>query len=85
VLLFESPDGDVLDPPDNIVVTPPRRGPHLRGRLVQRQSVRTTPSRFFGEDKNRLIGLTMRGEAFPFAENMAGSGSGSMRFDEFGE
>ena len=27
-------------------------------------------SRFFGEDKNRLVGLTMRGTAFTFAENM---------------
>jgi secreted PhoX family phosphatase len=27
-------------------------------------------SPFFGEDKNRLIGLTMGGEAFPFAENI---------------
>jgi secreted PhoX family phosphatase len=27
-------------------------------------------SKFFGEDKNRLIGLTMAGQPFQFAENI---------------
>ncbi len=27
-------------------------------------------SEFFGEDKNRLIGLTLQGQAFPFGENL---------------
>lgn len=69
-LLFESPDGDVLDSPDNIVVTP--RGGILiceddsSSKNVGQQDV----SRYFGEDKNRLIGLTMDGVAFPFAENI---------------
>ncbi len=71
VLLFESPDGDVLDSPDNIVVTP--RG----GLLICEDDASSAnlgqqdTSRFFGEDKNRLIGLTLDGVAFPFAENIA--------------
>lgn len=70
ILLFESPDGDVLDSPDNIVVTP--RG----GILICEDDSSSAnvgqndTSRFFGEDKNRLIGLTMQGEAFTFAENI---------------
>ncbi|MBW3647289.1 MAG: PhoX family protein [Actinobacteria bacterium] len=70
ILLFESPDGDVLDSPDNIVVTP--RG----GILICEDDSSSAnlgqndESRFFGEDKNRLIGLTMNGVAFPFAENI---------------
>lgn len=69
-LLFESPDGDVLDSPDNIVVTP--RG----GILICEDDASSAnlgqqdTSRFFGEDKNRLVGLTMRGVAFTFAENI---------------
>jgi secreted PhoX family phosphatase len=69
-LLFESPDGDVLDSPDNIVVTP--RG----GILICEDDASSAnvgqndTSRFFGEDKNRLVGLTMRGAAFTFAENI---------------
>jgi len=70
VLLFESPDGDVLDSPDNIVVTP-------RGGLLLCEDDASSAnlgqddeSRFFGEDKNRLIGLTLDGVAFPFAENI---------------
>jgi len=69
-LLFESPDGDVLDSPDNIVVTP--RGGILiceddssSANLGQNDT-----SRYFGEDKNRLVGLTMRGSSFIFAENI---------------
>ena len=70
ILLFESPDGDVLDSPDNIVVTP--RG----GILICEDDSSSAnlgqndESRFFGEDKNRLIGLTMNAVAFPFAENI---------------
>lgn len=70
VLLFESPDGDVLDSPDNLVVTP-------RGGLLlceddssSANAGQNDESRFFGEDKNRLIGLTLQGVAFPFAENI---------------
>jgi secreted PhoX family phosphatase len=69
-LLFESPDGDVLDSPDNIVVTP--RG----GILICEDDASSAnvgqndTSRFFGEDKNRLVGLTMRGTSFIFAENI---------------
>jgi secreted PhoX family phosphatase len=70
VLLFESPDGDVLDSPDNIVVSP-------RGGLVLCEDDASTvdagqndTSEFFGEDKNRLIGLTLQGHPFPFAENI---------------
>ncbi len=75
VLLFESPDGDVLDSPDNIVVSP-------RGGLVlceddsstlnagQDDRITNSQSEFFGEDKNRLIGLTLQGKPFPFAENI---------------
>ena len=69
-LLFESPDGDVLDSPDNIVVSP-------RGGLVLCEDDASTvnagqndTSEFFGEDKNRLIGLTLQGTPFPFAENI---------------
>ena len=71
VLLFESPDGDVLDSPDNIVVSP-------RGGLVLCEDDSSddnvgqddASAYFFGEDKNRLIGLTLQGTAFPFAENV---------------
>ncbi|MDQ3150784.1 MAG: PhoX family protein [Actinomycetota bacterium] len=95
VLLFESPDGDVLDSPDNIVVTP--RGGVLicEDDSSSANAGQNDTSRFFGEDKNRLIGLTMSGEAFPFAENilseaeLAGacwSGDGTVLFvNIFGE
>ncbi len=70
ILLYESPDGDVLDSPDNIVVSP-------RGGLViceddssDKNVGAGDTSPFFGEDKNRLIGLTLQGTAFPFAENV---------------
>ena len=70
VLLFESPDGDVLDSPDNIVVSP-------RGGLVLCEDDASSAnlnqddeSEFFKEDKNRLVGLTLQGTAFPFAENV---------------
>ena len=70
VLLYESPDGDVLDSPDNLVVSP-------RGGLVlceddasSTNAGQNDTSEFFGEDKNRLIGLTLHGQPFPFAENI---------------
>ena len=70
VLLYESPDGDVLDSPDNIVVSP-------RGGLVICEDDSSSAnlnqsdvSEFFGEDKNRLIGLTLQGRPFPIAENI---------------
>ena len=70
VLLYESPDGDVLDSPDNIVVSP-------RGGLViceddssSANLNQSDESEFFGEDKNRLIGLTLQGTPFPLAENI---------------
>ena len=70
MLLYESPDGDVLDSPDNLVVSP-------RGGLVLCEDDsssanlnQTDESEFFGEDKNRLIGLTLQGTAFPVAENI---------------
>ena len=70
ILLFESPDGDVLDSPDNIVVTP--RGGILicEDDSSSANEGQNDTSRFFGEDKNRLVGLTMQGEAFTFAENI---------------
>lgn len=70
VLLFESPDGDVLDSPDNIVVTP--RGGILicEDDSSSANAGQDDTSRFFGEDKNRLVGLTMRGESFIFGENI---------------
>ena len=40
-MVFESPSHDVLDSPDNIVVSPPRRTDHVRGR--QRRPVRAGP------------------------------------------
>ena len=64
------PDGDVLDSPDNIVVSP-------RGGLVICEDDSSSAnlnqndeSEFFGEDKNRLIGLTLQGTPFPIAENI---------------
>ena len=72
VLLYESPGGEVLDSPDNIVVSP-------RGGLVICEDDASTAnlgqeeadtSEFFGEDKNRLIGLTLQGTPFPLAENI---------------
>jgi secreted PhoX family phosphatase len=69
VLLYESPDGDVLDSPDNIVVSP-------RGGLVICEDDssganlnQSDTSPFFREDKNRLIGLTLQGTPFAIAEN----------------
>ena len=60
----------MLDSPDNIVVSP-------RGGLViceddasSANLGQSDESEFFGEDKNRLIGLTLQGTPFPLAENI---------------
>ena len=54
VLIYESPDPDVLDYPDNVVVSP--RG----GLLLCEDS---------GRNRQHLWGLTAAGELFPFARN----------------
>jgi uncharacterized protein len=53
ILVFESPSADVLDAPDNIVVTP-------RGGLILCED---------GAGEQYLRGLTQRGETFDFALN----------------
>lgn len=55
ILVFESPSPDVLDAPDNIVVTP-------RGGLIVCED---------GGGDQWLRGLTQRGEIFDFATNIA--------------
>jgi secreted PhoX family phosphatase len=52
--LFESPSAEVMDGPDNIAISP-------RGGIILCEDG--------DNDPQRLIGLTHRGEAFPFAEN----------------
>ncbi|MCP5152014.1 MAG: DUF839 domain-containing protein [Chromatiales bacterium] len=53
-LLFESPSSEVVDGPDNIAVSP-------RGGILLCEDG--------DNDPQRLVGLSVRGEAFPFAEN----------------
>lgn len=53
-MLFESPSADVVDGPDNIAISP-------RGGIILCEDG--------GNDPQRLVGLTRKGEAFPFAEN----------------
>jgi secreted PhoX family phosphatase len=60
VLHYESPGGEVMDSPDNLTVTP-------RGGLIAAED---DASEADGEHTNRLIGITPRGEAFTFAENV---------------
>ncbi|HWM08940.1 MAG TPA: alkaline phosphatase PhoX [Solirubrobacteraceae bacterium] len=60
VLHYESPGGEVLDSPDNLTVTP-------RGGLMLCED---DASEADAADPNRVIGLTPRGEAFTFAENV---------------
>jgi secreted PhoX family phosphatase len=55
ILVFESPSPDVLDAPDNIVVTP-------RGGLIVCED---------GDGTQFLRGLTQRGEIFDFGQNIA--------------
>jgi uncharacterized protein len=57
ILVFESPSPDVLDAPDNIVVTP-------RGGLIVCED---------GGGQQFLRGLTQRGEIFDFATNILNS------------
>ncbi len=75
-LLYESPGGSVLDSPDNMVVSP-RGGIVLceddasDGNHAQPGEDPTfDTSRYHGGDRNRLIGLSMRGDAFTLAENI---------------
>jgi secreted PhoX family phosphatase len=70
ILLFESPGGDVLDSPDNLVVTP-------RGGILLCEDDASSKDGLTDidplapeiENVNRLIGLTMSGNAFKFAVN----------------
>jgi hypothetical protein len=71
-LAFESPGGSVCDSPDNIVVTP-------RGGLVLCEDDSSSANAGFDDrspfnpdlvDRNRLIGISRRGEAFTLAENI---------------
>lgn len=68
VLLFESPGGDVLDSPDNVLVTP-RGGILLCEDDASSADGDTHPLAPGIEDVNRLVGLTMGGSAFEFAVN----------------
>ena len=74
-LLYESPGGSVLDSPDNLAISP-------RGGIVLCEDDASDGNHAQpGEDpdfdvspyhdgsRNRLVGLTIEGEAFPFAEN----------------
>jgi uncharacterized protein len=67
-LVFESPEGAVLDSPDNLTVTP-------RGGLLLCEDDASSDSDIVGDlapgitDVNRLIGLTPGGDPFPFAVN----------------
>jgi len=72
ILAFESPGGTVCDSPDNLVVTP-------RGGLVVCEDDSSSANAGFDDrspfnpdlvDRNRLIGISRRGEAFTLAENI---------------
>jgi secreted PhoX family phosphatase len=68
-LIYESPSGAALDAPDNLTVTP-------RGGLVAREDdastayVDTHPLAPGIENVNRLIGITLAGQAFELAVNV---------------
>ena len=64
VLHYESPGGEVMDSPDNLTVTP-------RGGLLAAED---DASEADGEHTNRLIGISRRGEAFTFAQNVLSEG-----------
>jgi secreted PhoX family phosphatase len=75
-LLYESPGGSVLDSPDNMAVSP-RGGIVLceddssDGNHVQPgEDPNFDVSPYHGGSRNRLIGLTLEGDAFPLAENI---------------
>jgi len=74
-LLFESPGGSVLDSPDNMAISP-------RGGIVLCEDDASAAdhaqpgedpdfdvSPYHGGSRNRLVGLTLDGDAFPFAES----------------
>ena len=67
VLLYQSPGADVLDSPDNLVVTP--RGGLLLCEDDASNDGDTHPLAPGITDVNRLVGLTRSGEAFEFAVN----------------
>lgn len=67
-LIFESPGQEVLDSPDNLLVTP-RGGIILCEDDAGGSDGDTHPLAPGITDVNRLIGLTVRGEAFEFAVN----------------
>lgn len=71
VLLYESPGGEVLDGPDNLVVTP-RGGILLCEDDASDANAGQVDASSFNAavgDRNRLVGLTPAGDAFTFAEN----------------
>lgn len=68
VLVFESPGQDVLDSPDNLLVTP-RGGILLCEDDAGGNDDDTHPLAPGIKDVNRLIGLTIGGDAFEFAVN----------------
>jgi uncharacterized protein len=63
VLHYESPGGEVMDSPDNLTVTP-------RGGLMVCED---DASEADAENPNRVIGISPRGRAFSFAENILSS------------
>jgi uncharacterized protein len=67
-LIFESPGVDVLDSPDNLTVTP-RGGLILCEDDAGSQDGDTHPLAPGITDVNRLIGISLDGEAFEFAVN----------------
>ena len=75
-LLYESPGGSILDSPDNIAISP-------RGGIVLCEDDASTAnhaqpgedpnfdvSPYHGGSRNRLVGLTVDGDAFSLAENV---------------
>jgi hypothetical protein len=54
-MLYESPDSESLDSPDNIAISP-------RGGIILCEDG--------GHDPQRMVGLDAHGEVFPFAENL---------------
>ncbi len=68
ILVFESPGQDVLDSPDNLLVTP-RGGILLCEDDASSSDGDTHPLAPGITDVNRLIGLTIGGDAFEFAVN----------------
>lgn len=75
-LLFESPGGSVLDSPDNMAISP--RGGIVLCEDDASDGNHAQPgedpdfdvSPYHGGSRNRLVGLTLDGDAFPFAESM---------------